>query len=240
MSTRSLALAIFTAATLPAQASILIATPSSTYRQSFDGLASTGVSVPWANDSTLVGWSLFRQPAPGTAIASYAADTGASNTGAFVSYGSSGSSERALGSLGSGGAYFGSPASGAVAGWIAVAFTNGSNQALTGLTLNFDGEQWRNGGNTSAQAMVLEYGFGSSFTTVPSWTAPGGSFNWNSPVIGATAAAVNGNVAGKVSGLGGTIATANWTPARRFGCAGSRRTTSATTMAWRSTTSASA
>jgi len=209
MSTRSIALALLAcaAAISSAEASILISAPSSTYSQSFDSVASTGSNVPWANDSTLVGWSLFRQPAPGTAITSYLADSGSGNTGSFVSYGSSGSSERALGGLGSGGSYFGSPASGAVAGWIAVAFTNGSGDTLDSFTVGFDGEQWRNGGNTAAQTMVLQYGYGASFAGVANWQTPGGSFNWTSPVVGSTAGAVAGNGAGRVAGVGGTVAT---------------------------------
>ena len=205
MSTRSLALALVTAATLPAQASIPISAPGQTYSQSFDGLASTGASVTWTNDSTLAGWSLIIQT--GAAVSNYYGGDGSSNTGAFYSFGGSGAGDRALGGLASGGAYFGSPASGAVAGWIGVQLSNNSGHALNGFSLGFDGEQWRNGGNTSAQAMVMQYGFGTTMATVASWATPGGSFNWSSPVVGATAAAVDGNAVGKVGGLGGSIAT---------------------------------
>ena len=88
---------------------------------------------------------------------------------------------------------------------------NGTGATVTQLTLGFNGEQWRNGGNVTAQSMVLEYGFGVDFTSVPLWTAPGGSFNWASPVATATAAAVDGNAAGLVSGLGGVLTNLNWT-----------------------------
>jgi hypothetical protein len=193
------------AASLPAQASVSIDSPAFTYSQSFDSLTTSTNSVAWANDSTLAGWSLFT--ATGSAITSYLGGTGSVNTGSFYSFGSTGSSDRALGGTASGGTYFGSPASGAVAGYIAVAFTNNSGSVLDSFTLAFDGEQWRNGGNSSAQAMVLQYGFGSSFGSVASWATPGGNFDWSSPVTGATAAAVNGNTAGLVAGKGGTVAT---------------------------------
>lgn len=181
------------------------------YSQNFDSLTATNsTGQAWANDSTLTGWSLFRQPGPGVALTTYGGDNGASNSGQFFSYGSTGSSERAFGGLGSGGAYFGSPASGSVAGWIAVSLTNNSGGDLSSFIVNFDGEQWRNGGNTDVQTMVLEYGFGASFTTVATWTAAGGAFNFNSPTVGATAAALDGNAtANRVAGLGGTI-TSNW------------------------------
>jgi predicted extracellular nuclease/phosphodiesterase/alkaline phosphatase D-like protein len=179
---------------------------SGNYSQNFDGLASSGSGNAWTIDVTLPGWQLFRQPAlTPVAISSYNADTGAGNSGTFLSYGSSASSDRALGSLGSGGAYFGSAASGAVAGWFAVALNNATAAPITTLAISFNGEQWRNGGNSTAQTMVLEYGYGTGFDKVTTWTAPGGSFNWSSPVATATAAAVDGNTAGRVASLGGTL-----------------------------------
>lgn len=189
-----------------AHAALSVNSGTYSYSQSFDSLAASG-SNAWTNDSTLAGWSLFNKSS--SAVSTYSANDGASNAGAFYSYGSAGSSERALGGLGSGGSYFGSPASGAVAGWIAVAFQNNSGSALKGFELSFDGEQWRNGGNASKQSMVLQYGFGSTFSSVTSWSAPGASFDWISPVASTSAAAVNGNVAGKATNLGGTI-NASW------------------------------
>lgn len=196
--------------TLGTQAQVTYTSQGSTYTQNFDTLAATGSNQGWINNSTLPGWSLFRQPAPGTAITTYNASTGSSTTGSFYSYGSTGSSDRALGSLAAANAYFGTPANGAVAGWIALEIRNGTGSALPEFTLSFNGEQWRNGGNTSPQTMTLEYGFGSSFAGVGSWHAPGGAFDWASPVATATAGVVDGNAAGRVTGLGGTIAGLNW------------------------------
>ena len=161
---RSLALPAIVAVAAPAQAAISVGSGAFSYVQNFDSLATSGTTVAWANDSTLAGWSLFNSTA--AAVTTYGADNGSSNAGAFKSYGASGSSERAFGGLGSGGTYFGSPASGNVAGWMAVAFSNDSGSTLAGITLAYVGEQWRNGGNTSAQAMALEYGLGSSFAAV--------------------------------------------------------------------------
>lgn len=204
MFSRSLAAAGLLWAAATAQAAISVDSTQFVHGEDFDALTTSTSTTAWSNDLTLPGWSLFI--GTGAAAPSYAADNGGSNTGTFRSYGSSGSGERALGGAGSGGSYFGAPASGAIAGWIAVAFSNDTGTALTGFTLGFDGEQWRNGGNTSAQPMVLEYGFGSSFGSVD-WTAPGGSFDWSSPVIGSTAAAVDGNAAGRIAGLGGRVET---------------------------------
>ena len=182
----------------------------STYTQNFDTLASSGTNIAWNNDSTIAGWSLFAQPVPGTPIATYNADTGSGNTGSFDSYGATGSTDRALGGLASGGAYFGTPASGSVAGWIGFAATNTSGATIDTLNVNFNGEQWRNGGNTTAQSMVLQYGFGGSFGSVATWNTPSASFSWTSPVATATAAAVDGNTAGRVSNVGGALTGLNW------------------------------
>lgn len=195
-----------------ASAQISYTTPGSSYTQDFNTLIQNLANQPWTNNSTLTGWWLYRQPAPGTDITTYNAGNGSSNTGNFYSFGASTTdSDRSLGGVASGGTYFGSPASGAVAGWIAVSLTNNTGESLSSLTVNYNGEQWRDGGATTpnAQTMVMEYGFGASFTTVASWTPAGASFNFTSPVFvnTSTGAAVDGNAAGLVAGLGGTINT---------------------------------
>ncbi|MES2717104.1 MAG: PEP-CTERM sorting domain-containing protein [Pseudomonadota bacterium] len=197
------------AVALPAHAAVSLTDAAAVYSQSFDSLTTAVTPVsPWTNDSTLAGWSLFNST--GAAITTYLGGTGGSNTGSFYSFGAAANTERALGGAGSGNAYFGSPVSGAVAGWIAAAFDNNTGATLSAATISFDGEQWRNGGNTSAQIMRMEYGFGASFGAV-TWMAADAGFNWTSPVTGSTAAAVDGNSAGLVPGLGGTLAT-TWAP----------------------------
>ncbi len=179
-----------------------------TYTQDFDTLAASGAGLAWANNSTLPGWFLFNKSL--ASITSYVAGNGASNTGSFYSLGLS--ADRALGGVASGGAYFGSPAQGAVAGWIALAVRNDTGGSVDGITLRFNGEQWRNGGNTESQPMVLEYGMGATFADVPEWLPAGANFNWQSPVATGTAAAVDGNVAGRVSNVGGDLRGLGWAP----------------------------
>jgi hypothetical protein len=179
---------------LSAQATVSVTSTAFTYSQSFDSLAGSGSANAWTNDSTLAGWSLFNGT---TALTTYRAGTGSDNAGGVYSFGLAGG-ERALGSV----------ASGTVANpTLVAAFTNDSGHALNSFTLNFDGEQWRNGGNTTAQKLTVQYGFGTSFATVGAWQSAGSAFDVNSLVNASTAAAVNGNVAGKSAGLGGTVAT---------------------------------
>ena len=212
--TKTLLAAAALTALLPAHAALTVSSPAFTYSETFDSLTTATTAQPWVNDSTLAGWSLFIST--GAAAPTLLGGTGSSNSGSFFSFGAAGNGERALGGVGSGGAYFGTPAvaAGAPAGWIAVSFSNATGAALTGFTIGFDGEQWRDGGaaTPTAQTMVLQYGYGASFGSVATWVTPGGSFDWTSPVIANTGAGalVDGNTAGKVTGVGGSITT-TWT-----------------------------
>lgn len=69
------------------------------FAQNFDTLISTG-SATWTNNSTIPGWYHART-GTGTTIV---VDTGTSTTGNLFSYGSTASTDRALGSIGSGNA----------------------------------------------------------------------------------------------------------------------------------------
>src|SRR5256885_11469042 len=60
--------------------------------------------------------------------------------------------------------------------------------------------------------MVLEYGMGATFSDVPEWLPAGANFNWQSPVATGTAAAVDGNVAGRVNNVGGDLRGLGWAP----------------------------
>jgi hypothetical protein len=189
---------------------VLAVSFTGTYVQNFDTLPASGTNLTWTNDTTLPGWSLFRQPAPGTAITAVNASDGTSNAGSFYSFGTL--SDRALGGVGSGGAYFGSPASNTVAGWIALALTNNTGATINAIALEYDGEQWRDGGNTSTQTMKLEFGYGATFDAVTAWIAPGGAFDFISPTHSATAEQLNGNALKNFETRGGVMPTTAWTP----------------------------
>ena len=181
------------------------------YAQDFNTLANTGTTAPWVNDSTLAGWSLFNKD--GAAIAQIAVGSGAGTGGSFYSFGAD-ASDRALGVLASSGTYFGSPGSGAVAGWIALALVNNTGAAIDALNLRFNGEQWRNGGSTAGQSMALEWGLGNSFDAVQTWNPAGDLFGWAAPVSGGTAGAVVGNTqgggGGRVPQVGGDMHGLDW------------------------------
>ncbi|OYV01954.1 MAG: PEP-CTERM sorting domain-containing protein [Burkholderiales bacterium PBB5] len=201
------------AASIPAHAAKVIDATHLSYSETFDALSSTTstTNLAWANDSTLANWSLFNR-ASGTAATTYRSDNGGSNTGYFYSFGTTGNTDRALGSIGSSSStgYWGTVASGNTAGYIALALTNNTGATLTDISLTYDGEQWRDAGNNPAvkQTMRVEYGYGASFGAVTTWTAAGSAFNFDSPTFTTTGAALNGNVAAnRVAGLGGAIST---------------------------------
>lgn len=199
----------------PAHAVVSLNAASDVYTQSFDTLAAATSSsnVAWANDSTLAGWFLFNR-ANGTAASTYRGDNGGSNTGYFYSYGTTGASDRALGSIGSSSSsgYWGTVSSGTVAGYIALAVKNNTGAALDSFQLQFDGEQWRDGGNNPAvaQAMTVQYGFGDAFNTVASWTSLS-ALTFSSPTFTTTGKALNGNAtANRVAGLSAQVQTPAW------------------------------
>lgn len=203
-----------------AHAAIAYSTAGTTYNQNFDTLSTTGVDIPWTNDSTIAGWGLYHvtsstNSAPVSAQF-YDASDGSSSAGRFFSFGTS--SDRALGSVGN--PTFGSvldrvnslPANKPI-GWVAASFTNSTGTQLTQFTVKYDGEQWRNAGDNeppSAQTMNFEYGFGASFSAVSTWVAPGSSFNFTSPVFTTTDGPVDGNNAGRANNLGGTVTNLAW------------------------------
>lgn len=194
MRMRSIAAAGLLCGAAAAQATILVSSPSFVYSETFDSLVSAPAA--FVNDSTLAGWSLFRS----AGALSLLQGNGSSNSGGLYSYGTLGAIERALGSLASGSTG---------TNYIVGAFTNGTGTTITDFTAAFAGEQWRNGGNTAVHTLPAEYGFGASYGSV-TWSALPSTFTVSSLVNTATGAAVDGNVAGRTTGLGGTVLT-NWT-----------------------------
>lgn len=164
---------------------------SVTYTQTFDALANSGTDITWTNDSTLPSWYASR--------ASYSANTGSSATGALYSYGSAGSTERALGSLASGGTgsiYYG------------VRFHNDTGVNVSGIVITYTGEQWRVVSNTQAptQSLAFAYRIGAVVTDVVTgtWTNVN-ALNFVSPVTSTSPSPLDGNATANRRTISGTI-----------------------------------
>ncbi|HEY4083983.1 MAG TPA: PEP-CTERM sorting domain-containing protein [Burkholderiaceae bacterium] len=213
MRIRLFALSALALAAMSAHASVSINAASDTYAQNFDTLSANAPrGALFGNDSTLNGWSIYKSDA--TAGAFYYTDDGSGLFGSasgFHSLGTGGSSDRALGVLPSADSTFGNPApaAGSPAGWVALSATNNSGAALSAFTLGYAGELWRQNDGSPSSTLTVQYGFGSSFAGVTSWTHAGAGFDFSTPSM-ATAGAVNGNTVGHVAGLGGTVGGLNW------------------------------
>jgi hypothetical protein len=97
--------------------------------ENFNALATTGTNIVWTDNATIPGWYTNRT--------TYNANDGGSNAGSLYSYGSSGSTDRALGTVGSN----------ATADIIGAArLVNNTGATITSLDISFVGEQWRAGG----------------------------------------------------------------------------------------------
>jgi endonuclease I len=166
-------LSIFTTA----QVSITnIATP---YTQDFNTLANTGTSA-----TLPTGW-LLSETGTG-ANTTYLADNGAGNSGNTFSYGSTGNTERAFGSL----------QSGSVVPTIGVSFTNNSGANITAITVAYTGEQWRAGLASRAVADTLNFQYSLTATSLTTGTwIDENNLDFASPTLSVPAGALDGNAA---------------------------------------------
>lgn len=207
-------LAIVTVAGLAMGANAAISYTGTTYTENFDSLLNTGTANPWAQDSTLPGW-VARRSAGGPDVATFRADNGASNAGGLDSYGATGGTDRALGSVCSG-------STGTIT--FAVVLQNNTADVLNAFDLSFVGEQWRMGGSTAAttpslaQSLAFDYKTVAAFALTEVDTAATGytavpALNFSSPQFGpTTAVALDGNLAANQANLSATSLSMTWNP----------------------------
>ncbi len=159
------------------------------YSQDFNTLASTGTAIPWTDNSTINGWYSSRVV--------YNSGNGGSNAGALYSFGSTGSPDRSLGSIGSG-------STGTI--YYGARFVNNTGGPITSLKISYNGEQWRNGGVAAVQTVNFAYQTGATVNSLSNgtWTAVS-NLNFNSPVTGTTAAALDGNLPANAVAINFTI-----------------------------------
>lgn len=170
-------------------AQVSITATNTAFTQNFDTLANTGTTNTWTDNSTIQGAYSSRTV--------YRASTGTDTTGALYSNGATASTERALGSIASGG-------TGSVI--YGIRYVNNTNAPITSLTVSYTGEQWRNGGNASAQSLTFDYRQAATVTDLTTGTyTPVTELNFTSLQNTATAAALDGNNAANRTQLSQTI-----------------------------------
>ncbi len=172
----------------PSGYSQILASSGFTYTNSFDSLGT--VSNAWTDNSNLLGW--YASQSIGT-LNGIRAGSGTSTAGALYSFGVAGVqpvTDRALGSIASG-----TPGNLAYG----LRLQNDTANAISNIVITYTGEQWRNGGNTATQTLAFSYTISTSPITssdagnsLYTWTAfP--ALNFNTPIVGATAAALDGH-----------------------------------------------
>jgi hypothetical protein len=193
------------AGTLSAQVSIA---PDGNYSQNFSGLGSA--SSTWVDNTTLLGWYASISNAPTGAVGPYttaytASAGGSTSSTTLYALGSSGSSERALGG-------FPNTENFGLLGWRLV---NSSDTLIDGLTLTYDGEQWRRDTTVNSHINVSYKIFASGtggLDSLENWTAAPASLTFTPPTTG-TGGAISGNDdANRAAGLTAVFTDLNLQP----------------------------
>jgi len=164
-----------------------------TYRQDFDTLAYTTQTT---HTLSIEGWYLDETSTRANGL--YAGGTGSDNTGDTYSFGASGSTERALGTL----------LSNSLTPMIGAQFTNNTGQTITTLSITYTGEQWRLGQSRLSPPDRLDFQLSTTAITI---TAPMtywvdyDALDFSSPVVTGTVGALDGNAAANRTTLSYTI-----------------------------------
>ncbi len=184
---------LFSLAALPQLAAAQAVDFTGGYSQDFDTLASsgtTGTVLP-------AGWAFSESG--NNANTSYGVDNGSSNSGNTFSYGSTGSSERALGAL----------QSGSLISRFGLQLTNRTGGSLSSLGLSYTGEQWRLGTAGREDRLDFEYSLDATSLTTGTWTAVT-ALRFIAPNTTAAPGALDGNAASNRVAISGEITGLNW------------------------------
>lgn len=133
-----------------------ISLTGSIYSQDFNTLANSGTT----NALAIPGWLLNETGGGARDNELYAADNGSSNTGDTYSYGTTSSTERALGSL----------QSGTLISTFGAFFINNTGSTVTSFNITYTGEQWRLGTASRTDQLDFQYSLDATNLTTGAWT----------------------------------------------------------------------
>jgi uncharacterized protein len=167
------------------------------YFQNFDSLVSSGKSKIMP-----LGWSFVEY---GNMDSQYNADNGSATSGGAYSYGNNGSSDRAFGSLRSGGGGGQNSGNFAVFG---ANFQNSSDGAFNRLNISYTGEEWRLGAaGRGVDRLQFQYSLNAGSLNSGTWiNVPGLDF-LTPNLVGA--GAHDGNLAANQTQISGSIGFLN-------------------------------
>ncbi|MCM2274200.1 MAG: PEP-CTERM sorting domain-containing protein [Candidatus Didemnitutus sp.] len=195
-------------AALAGHAQVSITLGNLTYTQNFDSLLTGNTPTDWANNAGsnttngLVGWYAETNSGLPSPLQITGTNGTTTTTGQLKSYGTTSTTERALGTL---------PGDTSGAMRIGVRFVNNTGGTITSFSVTYDGEQWRQSGETAVNnQFVFAYQIfdantgslsGGTYTSI-------GSLTFNTPQDGTgtgTGQTLDGNLAAnRVAGLTGT------------------------------------
>lgn len=164
------------------------------YSQDFDTLANSGSSA-----ALPAGWAIAEAGTSSNNNGQYQAGDGSSNSGDTWSYGSTGSSERALGAL----------LSGSLNSRFGLQLVNRSGGSLSSLGLSYTGEQWRLGTAGREDRLDFEYSLDATSLTTGTWTAVS-ALRFVAPNTSAALGALDGNAVANRTAISGEITGLNW------------------------------
>ncbi|GAB3856975.1 hypothetical protein GCM10028822_29980 [Hymenobacter terrigena] len=168
------------------------------YAENFNTLASSGVSNVLPG-----GWAFVETDT--NADAQYTANTGSSTTGDTYSYGTSGSTERAFGTL----------ATGTLQSTLGAAYTNNTGATITSLRIAYTGELWRLGVSGRTDNLAFGYSTGGGTFTTATYTAfP--ALDFTTPNTTGTAGLRDGNQTTNQAALAATISGLSIAPGATF------------------------
>jgi uncharacterized protein len=176
------------------------------YTQNFDTLSNVAGST--TNPLTIPDWVMNETGGGTRDNEQYAVDTGGSNTGDTYSYGSAGSTDRALGSL----------QSGTLISSFGAFFTNNTGATITELQIAYTGEQWRIQNTAAARddRLDFQYSLNATSLTTGTWTDVN-ALDFVNPIKTAGAAtALDGNAAANRTAISGSITGLSIAPGATF------------------------
>jgi hypothetical protein len=169
--------------------------------QDFNTLAISGTS-----SLTPTGWVFVESGTNQNGL--YTAGTGSGNAGDTYSFGTAGSTERAIGGL----------RSGSLIPIIGSSFINNTGAFITGLSITFTGEQWRLGTNNrpAPDRLDFQYSLSATSLTTGTWTDKD-SLDFIAPRVSAAAAgALPGNDPANRTTLTATLSGISIAPGSTF------------------------
>jgi hypothetical protein len=174
-----------------------IAALNTAYTENFDSLAQTGNS-----STTPTAWT--RTETGSSANTTYTANNGASTTGDTYSYGTTGQSDRALGSL----------RTGTLVPTVGAFYRNDTGSTVNALQISYTGEEWRLGAASRTDQLDFQYSTDATTLATGTWTDVN-ALDFTTPNT-TTTGSKDGNAVGNKTAISSTITGISLAPGATF------------------------